>query len=94
MHATGGNKLIRRPDSYAFSKKHNKRPFSADSSQKNKDVNEVEDSKKKLSVSPLYKYGLVGLYKQCCNSLNEKIHPSVIFPLKYNQELALDMDCL
>ena len=47
MHATGGNKLIRRPDSYAFSKKHNKRPFSADSSQKNKDVNEVEDSKKK-----------------------------------------------
>ena len=28
MHATGGNKLIRRPNSNAFSKKHNKRPSS------------------------------------------------------------------
>lgn len=24
----------------------------------------------------------------------QKIHPSVVFPLKYNSELALDMDCL
>jgi len=22
------------------------------------------------------------------------MHPSIVFPLKYNQELALDMDCL
>ena len=26
--------------------------------------------------------------------LLQKIHPAVIFPLKYNNELALDMDCL
>ncbi len=24
----------------------------------------------------------------------QKIHPAIIFPLKYNQELALDMDSL
>ena len=28
MYATGGNKLIRRPDKNAFSKKHNKSPSS------------------------------------------------------------------
>ena len=51
MHATGGNKLIRRPDSYAFSKKHNKRPSST-SSQKNKDVQEFEEKKRRPSMSP------------------------------------------
>ena len=83
--------MIRRPDTNAFSKKHNKEPSS-----QNKDVYETEElheGEQKHTQFRL-KHGLVGLYKQCCHKMLEKIHPSVIFPLKYNSELALDMDCL
>ena len=63
MHATGGNKLIRRPDKNAFSKKHNKQQNGGFS--RNRDVYEPEEvstSKQKLPQFRL-KHGLVGLYK-------------------------------
>ena len=90
MYATGGKKLIRRPDRDAFSKKHNKRPSS-----QNKDVYAKDEIKDVQPVKkPANAINLVNLYKQCCLKLLQKIHPAVVFPLKYNRELALDMDSL
>ena len=38
--------------------------------------------------------GLMGLYKECARQINQKIHPSVVSALRYNDALELDMDCL
>ena len=42
----------------------------------------------------MFKNKLVTLYKECCSKLSQKVNPTIIFPLKENKELALDMDCL
>ena len=92
MHATGGAKLIKRPNSLAFTK-HNSRPESP-----NKDVfqsnkkSEAADKKKDqmrphTAISKTPKLNLVSVYKQCAFKSMQKIHPSVIYPLKYNREL-------
>ena len=56
MKATGGVKLIRRPDKYAFDKRHNKRPSSRD---QNRDVYEpLASSQKRLRMG-----GVFAVYK-------------------------------
>ena len=109
MYASGGQKLLRRPDSNAFSKKHNKRPHSARASQSDaynrstmygsEPLNKqrtVSHRKSTEKLVPERQNGnaLVQLYKMCALKSMQKIHPAVIYPLKYNCELALDMDSL
>jgi len=39
------------------------------------------------AISKTPKLNLVSVYKQCAFKCMQKIHPSVIYPLKYNREL-------
>ena len=95
MYATGGNKLANRPNSLAFSK-HNKGPSSPNSNLKNEEmkIDKLFEMKRPHTATKKVLPNLVSLHKQCALKTLQKIHPSVIYPLKYNRELQLDMDCL
>ncbi len=94
MYATGGNKLVNRPNSLAFSK-HNKGPSSPNSHQTEElKADKLFEMKRPHTATKKVLPNLVSLYKQCALKTLQKIHPSVIYPLKYNRELQLDMDCL
>ena len=88
MNADGGERLVKAPNSYAFSKFNtgsNKQP---NSGKKDAEFKDGDGGIMRRQSE------LVNLYKQCCFKKSQKIHPAIVFPLKYNNELSLDIDSL